>query len=225
MTPDRPARHAPSSAAPHGVAPGSRRGAVGASPVGGPGGGVSMSRRLTPEEFAREFEGVSRALWCIAAAITGDRSRAEDVVQEAALAALQKLEDFEAGTSFLAWMGRFVRYTALNEARRQRTRAAAPLESVDVPSHDGSTGPEADRTVAASGALAIEQGSFDDHVLKALKQLDEVARACLLLRTVHDLPYKQIALLLEVPEGTAMSHVHRARQAMRQHLGAERRWA
>jgi RNA polymerase sigma-70 factor (ECF subfamily) len=164
-------------------------------------------------------------LWCIAAAITGDRSRAEDVVQEAALAALQKLDDFEAGTSYLAWMGRFVRYTALNEARRQRTRAAAPLESVDVPAHDADAGPEANRTIGSSGAIAVGQGAFDDHVLKALGQLDEIARACLLLRTVHDLSYKQIALILEVPEGTAMSHVHRARQAMRRHLSAERRSA
>src|SRR5690606_21981893 len=102
---------------------------------------------------------------------------------------------------------------------------AASIESVDVATPVGSARPEADRTVATSGALSIEQGAFDDHVLKALGQLDEVARACLLLRTVHDLPYKQIALILEVPEGTAMSHVHRARQAMRRHLGAQRRSA
>jgi RNA polymerase sigma-70 factor (ECF subfamily) len=193
--------------------------------VSRPQGAGAAGRRLSPAEFAGEFAAASRALWCIAAAITGDRSRAEDVVQEAALAALQKLDDFEPGTSFLAWMGRFVRYTALNEARRQRTRAAAPLEAVDVAEPDGSTAPEADRAVALSGALSIEQGAFDDHVLKALKQLDEVARACLLLRTVHDMPYKQIALVLDVPEGTAMSHVHRARQAMRHQLSADRRSA
>jgi RNA polymerase sigma-70 factor (ECF subfamily) len=180
---------------------------------------------LTPGEFAREFENASRALWCIAAAITGDRSRAEDVVQEAALAALQKLDEFEAGTSYLAWMGRFVRYTALNEARKQRTRAAAPLDGIDVAEQWGSTGPESDRTVSVLGMLSREQGSFDDKVLGALKQLDEVARACLLLRTVHDMPYKQIAQVLEVPEGTAMSHVHRARQAMRQRLMEEGRTA
>jgi RNA polymerase sigma-70 factor (ECF subfamily) len=189
---------------------------------GGGGGGV---RRLSPAEFAREFEGASRALWCIAAAITGDRSRAEDVVQEAALAALQKLDDFEAGTSFLAWMGRFVRYTALNDARRNRTRAAAPIDAVDVAQPRGSTGPESDRAVAISGEFSARSGAFDDQVLRALHQLDETARACLLLRTVHDMPYRQISLLLDVPEGTAMSHVHRARQAMRQRLVSEGRSA
>lgn len=147
------------------------------------------------------------------------------MVQEAALAALQKLDDFEAGTSFLAWMGRFVRYTALNDARRNRTRAAGPIDSVDVAQPRGSTGPESDRAVAASGELSARSGAFDDQVLKALLQLDETARACLLLRTVHDMPYRQISLVLDVPEGTAMSHVHRARQAMRQRLHAEGRTA
>lgn len=212
MTPD-PSRQ--TSSAPPGGVVGDERAGSGGAPL----------RRLTPDEFAREFESSSRALWCIAAAITGDRSRAEDVVQEAALAALPKLAEFEAGTSFLAWMGRFVRYTALNEARRQRTRAAATLDGVDVAEHAGSTQPESNRAVSLLGVLAREQSSFDDHVLKALKQLDEVARACLLLRTVHDLPYKDIALVLDVPEGTAMSHVHRARQAMRRHLTPEGRSA
>ncbi len=207
MTPDQPPQ---TSAAP----PVAASGPV----VEGSGSGAVGVRRLTPGEFAREFEGASRALWCIAAAITGDRSRAEDVVQEAALAALQKLDEFEAGTSYLAWMGRFVRYTALNEARKQRTRAAAPLEDIDVPLREGSRAPDADRAVSVLGMLSREQGAFDDHVLQALKQLDEVARACLLLRTVHDMPYKQIAQVLDVPEGTAMSHVHRARQSMRQRL-------
>lgn len=186
---------------------------------------VQGERRLTPADFAREFEGVSRALWCIAAAIIGDRSRAEDVVQEAALAALQKLDDFEVGTSYLAWMGRFVRYTALNDARKQRTRHAAALDGVDVAQPAGSAEAQSDRAVSVAGVVNREEGAFDDRVLKALNQLDDVARACLLLKTVHDMPYKQIAQVLDVPEGTAMSHVHRARQVMRQRLSQEGRSA
>lgn len=218
MTPDQPPPRPSSAAPPLALSGGGEEGQGG-------GVGAARVRRLTPGEFAKEFEGASRALWCIAAAITGDRARAEDVVQEAALAALQKLDEFEAGTSYLAWMGRFVRYTALNEARKQRTRAAAPLEGVDVPEPAGSADPEADRAVSALGTLSPEQGAFDDKVLKALNQLDEVARACLLLRTVHDMAYKQIAQILEIPEGTAMSHVHRARQALRQRLSQEWRSA
>ncbi|MBC7771137.1 MAG: RNA polymerase sigma factor [Pyrinomonadaceae bacterium] len=170
------------------------------------------------DEFAREFAATSRAMWCIAAAVIGDRSRAEDVVQEAALAAWQKIEEFEPGTSFLAWMGKFVRYTALNEARRRKMRAAAPLDGVDAPASRLGVQEDDPRSVTSRGTVSAEQTGFDDHVVSALNDLDETARACLLLRTVHDMAYRDISLVLDVPEGTAMSHVHRARKLMRDQL-------
>ena len=45
-----------------------------------------------------------------------------------------------------------------------------------------------------------------------------MARACLLLRAVQDLDYSELSRLLGIPEGTAMSHVHRARNALRRAL-------
>ncbi len=194
-------------------------------PISGGGPDRAMGResglRLTRDEFSLEFTACSRALWSIAAAVVGDRSRAEDVVQDAALAAFAKLDDFEPGTSFLAWMGKFVRYTALNDVRRRKMRAAAPLDGVDAPASDGTAEETDARTVSRVGDLVSDQRGFDDDVAGALGGLDEVARACLLLRTVHDMAYKEISLLMDVPEGTAMSHVHRARKAMRERLAAE----
>ncbi len=61
---------------------------------------------------------------------------------------------------------------------------------------------------------------FDDDLAAALRSLDEMPRCCLLLRVVMDLPYKDIAQVLDIPEGTAMSHVHRARRQVRERLGA-----
>ena len=84
--------------------------------------------QLSPDGFASRFTACSRALWCIATAILGDPDLAEDVLQEAAVTALRKLEDFDPSTSFSAWMGQIVRYTALNHARR---RAKAKVVHVD----------------------------------------------------------------------------------------------
>lgn len=189
------------------------------APATGSGAGSATSRAVfTREQFAQEFAASSRAMWCIAAAVVGDRSRAEDVVQEAALGAWQKIEEFEPGTSFLAWMGKFVRYTALNEARRRRMRVAAPLDGVDAPAARVGMEESDPRSVTSRGTVSLEQTGFDDHVVSALNGLDETARACLLLRTVHDMAYRDISLVLDVPEGTAMSHVHRARKLMRDQL-------
>jgi len=57
---------------------------------------------------------------------------------------------------------------------------------------------------------------FDDRVRAALETLPETARQCLLMRTLFDAPYSEIAARLDIPEGTAMSHVHRARRTLRE---------
>jgi RNA polymerase sigma-70 factor (ECF subfamily) len=66
----------------------------------------------------------------------------------------------------------------------------------------------------------VEQAGLDDELLAALHLLDENARACLLLRVVMELPYREISRTLGIPEGTAMSHVHRARRALHEQLTA-----
>ncbi len=183
------------------------------------GGGLRLANAggavLSREEFAREFQASSRVLWFIAAAILGDRERAKDVVQDAAITAMGKLADFQPGTSFAFWMGQIVRFTALNESRKQGRRAGSPLE--DYAAAAPAVGP-AGPAITSDGRLSMDQTSFDDRTVAALNELEETARACLLMRTVLDLGYAEIARALDIPEGTAMSHVHRARQAMRRRL-------
>src|ERR1043165_6452239 len=60
---------------------------------------------MTPAAFATQFQGSWRALWCIAAAVVGDRAQADDVLQEAAVVALGKLGQFDPASNFSAWMG------------------------------------------------------------------------------------------------------------------------
>jgi RNA polymerase sigma-70 factor (ECF subfamily) len=178
---------------------------------------------LTPAAFAERFEGASRTLWCIAAAVVGDRSAADDVLQEAAMIALGKLNQFDPDSNFLAWMARIVRFVALNHGRRRAgqrpvdpealDRAAAGAPGTDPARLDGPA--IATTTLNGHGDLLKDQGAFDDRVLAALNVLEPGARACLLLRVVLNMPYREIARALDMAEGTAMSHVHRARMALR----------
>jgi len=177
--------------------------------------------RLAPEDLGRELAAGGRLFWCIAAGVLGSPDRAEDVVQEAALIGLKRLASFEPGTSFNAWMGQIVRNVALNQARR-RTRAAgtADGELTDQLPAAETTSPADARTLVDPNA--DHGGHFDDRVLGALRGLTDTARVCLLLRTVLELDYAEIARTLGIPEGTAMSHVHRSRSRMRSLLeGAE----
>ncbi len=179
---------------------------------------------LTPTEFAALFERASRRLWCVAVGVVRDTALAEDIVQEAAGIALGKLDQFDPSTSFNAWMGQIVRFVAMNERRRGVRQRTTPVDPVSLagrvaqgggPGHSGPhTGP-----VDRSGRLAPDQDAFDDALTSALGELGEMARACLLLRTIVELTYAEIAEVLGIPEGTAMSHVHRSRRTLRALLG------
>ena len=185
---------------------------------GGPRAGL---RRLTSEEFAARFEGSARVLWTLAAGVLGSRSQVEDVLQEAALIGLQRLDQFVPGTSFPAWMGRIVRLVALNQMRLQRRRKTHPADPDTLDRRPARAAADAyalDPVGYPRGDLPSDGGPFDDDLASALGELKPTARACLLLKAVMEMEYREIGETLGIPVGTAMSHVHRARRYLRRRL-------
>ena len=177
-------------------------------------------RCLTPSQFAELFQESWRTLWCVTAAVLGGRDEVEDVLQEAALIAIGKLGDFDPQTNFAAWMAQIVRYTALNTARRRARRRAVVSIHDDLLEQPAGSEHRGNGSASASGKgnLPAYEEAFDDRLLGALKSLGETPRACLLLRTVEEMSYREISEILGIPVGTAMSHVHRTRQALRERL-------
>lgn len=173
-----------------------------------------------PSPTSLPFEGLfatSRAkLWLIAAAVTNDRTEADDVLQEAAIVGLAKFASFTPAAdieeSFERWMGQITRNLALN-ARRKRTRSdASMIDNFRRALAANATSPLiADKDTAETNA-SIER------LLPALEDLEEAERTCLLLRVVGCLTYKAISTVTGLPEGTAMSHVFRARQHLRRRV-------
>lgn len=175
---------------------------------------------LTAEEFAARYRDSWQVLWCAAAGVVRDRTLAQDVVQQAAIVGLERLSDFDRSTNFVSWMVRIVKNIALNEARKRFRRRTSPADTATL---DGAPAParrvpSIAGVIGGRGEILPDQAAFDDEVVQALDHLDDTARACLLLRIVLDLPYRDIALALDIPEGTAASHVHRARKVLRDHL-------
>ncbi len=182
------------------------------------------------EAFAQHFSQSFPVLWTIAAGIVGNRALAEDIVQEAALIGLGKFEQFQPGTHFTAWMGQMVRNVALNAARKERRQRAGAKAVADregridgeagaIPRRSAADDGSSELTMIAQGKLSETQRLFDDRMMQALGEVGEAARACLLLRTLQGMDYAEISRLLGIPQGTAMSHVHRAREFLRGRLG------
>lgn len=168
-----------------------------------------LSRSIDRAEFGRLFGEVRQLLWCVAAACCGRPSDAEDVLQEAAIIGLDKIGDFVPGTSFSAWMTQIVRNVGRNQGRKIQRRATHEMD------------PQVIDQAVAGRAKTGDSPFGEGQLIDALDSLDDVARTCLVLRTVRDMSYHEIARVLEIPEGTAMSHVHCSRAALRLRLSKE----
>ncbi len=182
---------------------------------------------LQGESYAQRVNELYGKLWAIATAMIGDRVEAEDLIQEAIIVGLRKYSDFEEGTNFAAWMSQIVRYQASNwrsKVARQKTQAADP-QVIDQTDHIFDRDTQAEEKElsildAVKGSLSNIKEQFDQEVLTAIKNITEIPRACLLLRVVHEMSYEEIGDLLDIPKGTAMSHVHRTRTRLREVLSA-----
>jgi RNA polymerase sigma-70 factor (ECF subfamily) len=158
--------------------------------------------RSAAETLARRYLAAARA---IALAIMGDISEAEDVCQDAFVAAIRDLDDCREPSKFAAWLARIVRHRALDALRHQRSRKQVPLDEVRLVQQ-----PE-----QLQSALRSE---LRERLMDALKQLPEAQRIAVLLHDAEGWKHREIADFLDIPHGTARSHVHHARMRLRELL-------
>jgi RNA polymerase sigma factor (sigma-70 family) len=147
--------------------------------------------------------------------LTRNQAEAEDLVQETFSKALRAFESFQAGTNFKAWIFRILRNTFLTT----RTGIAAS-RTVFLEDH-----PDTLDTISAGATPEENLIRLDNQAAlhAALEQLQPQLREALLLCDVEEIKYKDIAVILDVPIGTVMSRISRARRTLRQllqpHLG------
>lgn len=143
----------------------------------------------------------------LARAITGNRADAEDVVQEACLRAFRAIPTVS-GSNHRAWVLTIVHHTACTWLAKNRPAAlvivddleAVEWTNVTVGQH-GSETPET-ALIAKSNAARLEA---------AIAALPLPFRETLVLRDVQELDYREIARVTDVPIGTVMSRLARAR--------------
>jgi RNA polymerase sigma-70 factor (ECF subfamily) len=141
--------------------------------------------------------------------LTRNRAEAEDLVQETFLKALRAFDSFQSDTNFKAWIFRILRNTFLTT----RTGIAAS-RTVFLEDH-----PETLDTVASpTPEHTLIRLDNQAALHAALEQLHPPLREVLLLCDVEEIKYKDIAVILDMPIGTVMSRISRARRTLRQLL-------
>jgi RNA polymerase sigma-70 factor (ECF subfamily) len=137
---------------------------------------------------------------------------AEDVVREASLRAFRYFRTFTGGTG-RAWFFRIVRNTCAGW-RRHGSRVVA--DTFDEEQHSSGR-PESDPETL------LLQADHAMVIARAMRNLSDRFHRPLVLREFEGLPYRELANALEIPVGTVMSRLSRARQALRDALGSEAR--
>lgn len=169
---------------------------------------VELARSGDAEAFERLVRRHLRAAFLVALAVVGEHADAEDVCQDAFIAALERLDDCRKPDRFQAWLLQIVRNRALSLQRHRRVRQAIPLEQA-VTAVDRRANPLTD---AARAELR-------DRLLSGLEGLTEVQRTVLLLHDLEGWRHREIGELLMIPEGTVRAHLSYARRNMRERLG------
>ena len=134
-----------------------------------------------------------------------NREDAEDACQDTLLALAKGIDRFEGRSSFRTWLYRLTANRARSTYQSLRGRFAAESGGVLLPDR-----PDPSRTSVVAGTRL--------DLLDALESLSPDLAEAVTLRDVLDLSYRDIAVLLRVPEGTVKSRIHQARTALRHRL-------
>jgi len=145
-----------------------------------------------------------------------DKAVAEDCLQEAVLIAYRKFDIFTPGSSFRAWVFRILSNTILNANNKLRRSLQRQVLSDDMDLIAALEREQAYDRVLEDPETLLSQVS--DEVRGAVKSLPSSERMVFLLRSVEGFAYKEIAATLQVPVGTVMSHLFRARARLREIL-------
>ena len=174
---------------------------------------VAASQRGDQAAFGEIVRRYQRAVHRLAWSLTRNASDADDLAQETFVRAWGAIGRFERGLPLYPWLARIVTNQAFSLFRHRRRRPETSIEPlVEAGVQWGVDDDPADHAARAER---------DARLRECFARLAEEHQAVLALRSVQDLSYDAIAQVLQIPAGTVMSRLSRARAELRRHL-AER---
>ena len=182
-----------------------------------------MGMYLGDDDKTARFEALAMphldAAYNLARWLTRDPHDADDLVQNAYLRAFRFADSFRGGDA-RAWLLTIVRntyYTALRDGRHEQSDVSFEEEL-----HGDSDAADAETRASMDPAQILASRDLGKSVNQALGQLPQAFREVLVMKEMDDLSYKQIAQAVDVPIGTVMSRLARARKLLLAYLTQDR---
>src|SRR5438477_2161351 len=176
-------------------------------------------QNVPSEDFEASVLNQLDSLYRTAQRMTSNQQEAEDLVQETMLKAFRFADSYQRGTNLRAWLFRILNTSAINRYRKQ---ASHPV-TTSLP--EGEEFYLYNRIRDLSGqelTMGAEEEVLskylDEDVYKALSDLPLNFRMPIILADIEGLSYKEIAEALQIPIGTVMSRISRARRLLQHSL-------
>ena len=169
---------------------------------------VEAAKSGDPKAFEELVRRYRPRIFALALHLTGRRSDADDITQDAFLRAYAKIQDFQGRSEFFTWLYRIALHRALNIKRDRGRRKTTDLDdprvamAIEVDAH-------------GDPRLAVQLTDLYSHLLAACDSLSPLLRTTLVLTVLQGLSYKEAAVVLDSTEGTIAWRVHEARNQMR----------
>lgn len=166
---------------------------------------------ITPEVFEMEAMQHIDDLYRTAKRLTRNETEADDLVQETYMQAWKSFGQYELGTNCRAWLYKIL-FNKYDHHRRKQYTQSRYFQ-------------EADELVFELSAATqpIPEFLTDREIISALDKLPEHYRSVVLLADVHEFDYKEVAQILDIPMGTVMSRLNRARTQLKKSLAGTAR--
>jgi len=158
-------------------------------------------------EIVRRYQ---RAIYRVAYGFTRSPADADDLAQEAFVRAYQAIGRFRVGEPLYPWLARIASNLALSLLRSRKRKPETSIEPLIEAGHQWG--------VDEDPADEVAKRERDRHLQAAFAELRPEHQAVLVLRVVQDLSYEDIAKVLNVPVGTVMSRLSRARTELKMRL-------
>jgi RNA polymerase sigma-70 factor (ECF subfamily) len=182
------------------------------------------SRRIAKEaldrvRFEEEALDLSDQVFRVARHLVGSREEAEDLMQETYARAFRSWRSYTPGTNLRAWLLRIL--TNLNIDRGRRVQRTPQMTSIDEKGDYYLY----DKMEEAEGKPLDEEKVIEklsqDSIVDALAHVPHDFRDVLVLVDIGDFSYADAAQILDIPIGTVMSRLHRARRILKGELAEE----
>jgi RNA polymerase sigma-70 factor (ECF subfamily) len=160
-----------------------------------------------PHAFAELVARWEQPIQRLCTRMLGDEHRAEDMAQEAFARLFAKRKEYQANGRLSTFLWRIALNLCYDELRRLKRRQEAPLDAVDG---EALAALETFVATEPSPDAALEKEERGRFVREALLQIAEPYRAVIVLRHYENLKFREIAAVLDIPEGTVKSRMAEA---------------